>query len=92
MQKKSKRKNGREPARLKARKDGINKNKGNQNLSCQLNYVMTKSFIVEVCRQPTLARSHFKRKISQLNPLGFVIKIKERKDGPSRVTLCLQCV
>ena len=38
----------------------------------------------------TLALSHLGRNISQLNPLGFMIKIKERKYAPSRVTLCLQ--
>ena len=30
----------------------------------------------------TLARSHFKRKISQLNPLGFMIKINGRSMHP----------
>ena len=38
----------------------------------------------------TLARSHFKTKISQLNPLKFVIKINGRKHTPSWVVLCLQ--
>ena len=38
----------------------------------------------------TLARSHFKIKISQLNPLGFMIKIDGRKCAPSWVTQCLQ--
>ena len=30
----------------------------------------------------TLAQSHFRRKISQLNPLGFVIKIKKERWTP----------
>ena len=47
---------------------------------------------VEVRRQPTLAQSHFRRKISQLNLFRFMIKTKEGKDGPSRVTLCSQRV
>ena len=38
----------------------------------------------------TLAQSYFKRKISQLNPLGFMIKINERKLSPLWVALCLQ--
>ena len=32
----------------------------------------------------TLARSHFKRKISQLNLFGFMIKIKRRSMHPFR--------
>ena len=52
---------------------------------------MTRSFPVEVHRQPTLAQLHFGRKISQLNLLEFMIKIKERKEGALWVTLCLQC-
>ena len=45
---------------------------------------------MEVQRQPALAQLHFRRKINQLNPLRFMIKIKERKDGALWVTLCLQ--
>ena len=79
-QKEIKRKSMREPTRLKTRKGGLGKKLRQSKMSVELrdDLILPSGGTYAA----TLAQSHFRRKISQLNLLGFMIKIKRRSMHP----------